>query len=349
MKFYSQGIPNITGELPLVILTALLLLLGGCTTNPTKDQAPIAVAEDQEIDPYEDFNRDMYEFNDSVDNYIAEPISDAYKFVTPNILQTGVSNFFSNLGNVGVVFNDVLQGKVQQGAEDTGRFLINSTVGVLGLFDVASEVGLEQNQEDFGQTLAVWGVPTGPYMVLPFLGPTTFRGLPGTAVDIATNPITYIGIPALAAASVVNTRANADGALQFVDEAALDPYIFTREAYLQWRKHLASDGNPDTDEDPLADYEDELFEEEDEEQLYDVKINTMLDGGTDSNEQASTQLQSGMKEDPLNLAPTQTYEFTVPATTINTEQPSTEINLNNIEASDTSFTNPINIEHPEQY
>lgn len=263
MKFFpplSLSTNNVR-SLAILVLSLAMLLLGGCASTPESESMADEV-EATEIDPYEGFNRKMYAFNDSVDDYVAAPIANAYIAVTPDIIQTGVSNFFTNLSNVSVVLNDVLQGKVKQGAEDTGRFLINSTVGVFGLFDVASRIGLEQNQEDFGQTLAVWGVPTGSYLVMPFLGPTTFRGMPGAAVDIATNPITYVGIPAIHAASLVNTRANAEGAIQFIDDAALDPYIYTREAYLQWRNHLATDGDPDAVEDPLEGYEDELFEDD---------------------------------------------------------------------------------------
>ena len=299
MTFYTRLSPNIFNTRSFLILALALCLLSGCASKPVNDQE--LATEEIEIDPYEDFNRSIYGFNDSVDDYVTGPITNAYTFVTPDLVQTGVSNFFSNLGNISVVLNDVLQGKAHQGAEDTGRFLINSTIGVFGFFDVASEIGLEQNQEDFGQTLAVWGVPTGAYLVMPFLGPTTFRGLPGTAVDIATNPVTYIGLPAIQAVSLVNTRANADGALKFIDGAALDPYIYTREAYLQWRNHLATDGDPDAAADPFADYEDELFDDED---LYDVGVE--LNQDVDNNEQDVVQQykdNAEVTEDSLDLKP----------------------------------------------
>lgn len=256
---YTQEQPKLASALkPATLLVISIFLLTACASSPTTE----IESEASEVDPYENFNRNIYEFNSVVNNYVASPITQVYKFLTPNLLQTGISNFFTNLSNVSVVFNDILQGKAQQGAEDTRRFLINSILGILGIFDVASEIGLPQNQEDFAQTLAVWGVPTGPYIVLPFFGPTTFRGMPGAAVDLATNPITYIGIPAIQTTSIINSRASADDLLQFIDEAALDPYIFTREAYLQWRQHLATDGIKDNDEDPFADYEDDLFADE---------------------------------------------------------------------------------------
>jgi len=168
-------------------------------------------------------------------------------------MQTGVFNFFNNLKNVNVVINDVLQAKFSQSAEDTGRFAINSTVGLAGLFDVAKHVGLEQNEEDFDQTLAVWGVPQGSYLVLPLLGPSTSRGIPGAIFDTAANPASYIGMP-VQLVSMLNTRASAEGALKFIDEAALDPYVFTRESFLQWRNNLATDGKAEaSDVDGLDD------------------------------------------------------------------------------------------------
>lgn len=208
------------------------LLLSGCATTS---------GEFSKVDPYEGANRDIFAFNDTVDGYVAKPISDAYKWVTPQFVQTGIFNFFNNLKNVNVIINDVLQAKFEQSAEDTGRLLINSTIGLGGFVDVAHDVGLKQNDEDFDQTLAVWGVPQGPYLVLPLLGPTTVRGIPGAIFDTAANPSSYVGMP-IQLVSLLNTRANAQGALDVVKEGALDPYAFIREGYLQTREHLASDG-----------------------------------------------------------------------------------------------------------
>ncbi|MEI8208386.1 MAG: VacJ family lipoprotein [Methylococcales bacterium] len=218
------------------ILLSVLLFIGGCAT--TQDAEKNTIATD---DPYEYFNRKMFSFNDKVDDYVAKPISDAYKEITPQPLQTGVYNFFNNLKNVNVIVNDALQAKFSQSAKDASRLTINSTLGLGGLFDVAKHVGLEQNEEDFDQTLAVWGVPQGSYLVLPLVGPSTLRGIPGAAFDTAANPSTYVGVP-IQAISLLNTRANAEGSLQFINEAAIDPYIFTRESYLQWRNNLATDG-----------------------------------------------------------------------------------------------------------
>ena len=225
-----------------ILLTIALTIgigLNGCATTGN-DSVPGQTAANKD-DPYENINRKVYHFNDSVDGYVAKPVADAYKKVTPDFVETGISNFFNNLKNINVVANDLLQGKIRQSGLDTGRFLMNSTLGMVGFFDVAKSVGLEQNEEDFEQTLAVWGVPQGSYIVLPLLGPITTRGIPGAVFDTAANPVNYVGIPAQAL-SLINTRANAEGALKFIDEAALDPYVFTRESFLQWRNHLATDG-----------------------------------------------------------------------------------------------------------
>jgi phospholipid-binding lipoprotein MlaA len=230
----------------LAVLMGALLLSGCATTVKPSTTA-------NKVDPYENVNRDIFTFNDTVDSYVAKPISDVYKWVTPQFAQTGIFNFFNNLKNVNVVINDVLQGKFEQSAEDTGRLLINTTAGLGGLIDVAQEVGLKQNDEDFDQTLAVWGVPTGPYMVLPLLGPTTLRGIPGAIFDTAANPSSYVGMP-VQLVSLLNTRANAQSSLDMVKEGALDPYVFIREGYIQSREHLASDGKKQahTDVDDLG-------------------------------------------------------------------------------------------------
>ena len=223
------------------LLISVAMTLGGCaTTGVTEQQTNVKKA-----DPYENINRKVFVFNDTVDDYVAKPISDAYKWITPQFAQTGVYNFFSNLKNINVVINDVLQAKFAQSAYDTGRFALNTTMGLGGFVDVATQVGLERNDEDFDQTLAVWGVPQGSYLVIPFVGPTTMRGIPGAAFDTAANPSSYVGLP-VQLISLLNTRANAEGALKFIDEAALDPYVFTRESFLQWRNNLATDGKTES-------------------------------------------------------------------------------------------------------
>lgn len=232
-------------------LFAVIIGLVGCATTIAPSGQQIAA---NPIDPYENINRKFYAFNDTVDDYVSKPISDTYKKITPKFAQTGVANFFKNLQTVNVVFNDVLQAKFIQGTHDAERLLMNTTLGLAGLFDVAQTVGLEQNDEDFEQTLAVWGVPQGSYLVIPFVGPITVRGIPGAVFDTAANPVTYVGAPLLSnyigapiqALSLIDKRANAEGALRFIDEAALDPYVFTRESFLQWRTHLANDGKSES-------------------------------------------------------------------------------------------------------
>ena len=235
---------NRTAKIPQLISSMIIgaaITLGGCATTGVTEQQNTANKDD----PYENFNRKMFTFNDNVDDYVAKPISDAYKWITPQFAQTGVYNFFSNLKNINVVINDVLQAKFAQSAHDTGRFALNTTMGLGGFVDVASHVGMERNDEDFEQTLAVWGVPQGSYLVIPFLGPSTVRGIPGAVFDTAANPASYVGFP-VQLVSFLNARANAEGSLKFIDEAALDPYVFTRESFLQWRNNLSTDGKSES-------------------------------------------------------------------------------------------------------
>lgn len=248
----------------LVLLFSLLTLLNGCATV----QGP---ADPQ--DPFESYNRAIYQFNDGFDRYLLKPVAEGYANVTPDPVQKGISNFFSNLDDVIVIINDLLQFKVGQAVSDTGRFLINSTLGVFGFIDWASDMGLEKHNEDFGQTLGYWGVPSGPYFMLPFLGPSTIRDTPGLAVDESYfNPIyndLENGFPTqsreeadmwgMTIIKAIDTRANLLQAEEMIEEAALDRYIFIREAYLQRRQSLVYDGNPPATDDGFD--ESELFED----------------------------------------------------------------------------------------
>lgn len=232
--------------LRLTVWVGSIVLMSACASTPKSES-------DRTNDPYETVNRKIYDFNDAVDDYVAKPVADGYQWLMPEWAQTGIANFYRNLDNINVVFNDLLQAKFAQAGRDTGRFLLNTTVGMAGFLDAAKDADLFQNEEDFEQTLAVWGVPEGPYLVLPFLGPITGRGIPGGVFDTAANPLTYVGQPVLSnfiggpiqGLSLINKRANAEGAIKFIDEAALDPYVFTRESFLQWRHSLASDGQVD--------------------------------------------------------------------------------------------------------
>lgn len=197
----------------------------------------MAFAETPE-DPYEDFNRSMFSFNETVDKYALKPIAKGYDAVTPNAVQKGVSNFFSNLGEIPNTFNNLLQGKWDETASSTFRFVVNSTFGVFGLFDVASEMGLKQYKEDFGQTLGYWGVDSGPYLMLPFFGPSTVRDASGMVVDYSL----YDGLDlydvseddkwAARGLNVIQLRAKYLSAENMVFG---DRYSFIRDVYLQSR------------------------------------------------------------------------------------------------------------------
>ena len=216
----------------------LLTALAGCATtggNPN--------------DPLEGYNRAMFGFNDGLDKAIIKPVASGYKKVMPEIARTGVSNFFSNLRDIWIGVNNVLQGKVGAGASDFGRFAINTTVGALGLIDVASNAGLEKHNEDFGQTLGRWGVGSGAYVVLPILGPSDVRdGLSLFLVDWHGDPLWYVrNVPTryeLMGLRLVDTRANLLDVSRLAEEAALDNYAYIRDAYLQRRRSLIYDGNP---------------------------------------------------------------------------------------------------------
>ena len=200
-------------------------------------------------DPWEGMNRKVFVFNDTLDSYFLKPVAKGYLAVTPDPVETGVSNFFENLGEVGNILNDVLQWKWGQAANDTGRLLVNSTVGIAGLFDVAQRVGLPRSEgEDFGQTLATWGVGQGPYVVLPFLGPSSLRGLGGMPVDSYANPIRYVDhVPtrnSTYAVDLLDTRASLVAAEDLISG---DKYSFMRDAFLQRREYLIQDGDVEDD------------------------------------------------------------------------------------------------------
>jgi phospholipid-binding lipoprotein MlaA len=197
----------------------------------------------------------MFGFNEGLDNAIIKPVAGGYKRVMPEFARTGVTNFFSNLSDIWIGVNNVLQGKVEAGAGDFVRFLVNSTVGVVGFFDVASRTGLEKHNEDFGQTLGRWGVGSGAYMVLPILGPSDVRdGLSTLFVDWRGYPIWYINDVVVRNSLIVfrfiDARANLLDVSQLVEEAALDHYAYVRDAYLQRRRSLIYDGNPPPEAEP---------------------------------------------------------------------------------------------------
>lgn len=199
-------------------------------------------------DPFEGFNRSMYGFNQAVDEAVLKPVSKAYKDGLPQIVQTGVRNFFSNIADIFISVNNLLQGKVIDAANDGLRFAVNTTIGGLGVMDWASEMGLEKHNEDFGQTFGRWGVGDGAYIVWPLLGSSTVRDSVGEAFDIRVDPVRnhepVTARNAMYLTRVVSKRADLLDASRILEEAALDKYIFERDAYLQRRRNLIYDGSP---------------------------------------------------------------------------------------------------------
>jgi phospholipid-binding lipoprotein MlaA len=225
------------------ILMFSVIVMTGCATTQQNERVA-------KIDPFEPMNRAVFSFNEVTDDYLIKPIAEAYRFVLPEFVRTGVTNFFANINDVLIGANNLLQGKPAEAANDIGRFFINSTIGILGLFDVATDMGLDKNKEDFGQTLGVWGVPDGPYVVLPLFGASNVRDAVGFVVDIETdfilnsdklNKDQKISSTVL---RIVNLRANLLDAGQLLDDAAFDKYSFVRDGYLQRRRNQIYDGNP---------------------------------------------------------------------------------------------------------
>jgi phospholipid-binding lipoprotein MlaA len=236
-----------------VLLIVASLLAAGCATLPSQTADP--------RDPWERFNRASFAFNDKLDRAIAKPAAKTYKKVTPRIVRTGVSNVLSNLNTVSTVVNDVLQGKMRQAGRDSGRFLLNSTLGLAGIFDPASAAGLENNDEDFGQTLGAWGVKSGPYLMLPFLGPSTVRDAIARVPDQFTHPVNYLEDDStrylIRAVDILDLRAGLlDLDAQF--ERSYDRYAFMRNAWLQRREYQVTDGDV---EDPSLELEKEFLED----------------------------------------------------------------------------------------
>lgn len=237
----------------------LLATSGGCATTAKDPQ-----------DPLQGWNRGVQIFNDKFDDYAMKPIAKGYQWITPSFVDLGVTNFFSNINDVGVTINDLLQFKIEQTGMDGSRFIVNTIAGVAGFIDVAAMMDLPKHNEDFDQTLGVWGVPTGPYLVLPFLGPSSPRGVGGLIGDGAMNPITYFlgtGVAGgLFVFNGVDQRADNLANEKIASEAAVDRYAFFKSAYFQQREYLIHDGNVPEGEDLL-----EIDEEIDKDNLAPVK------------------------------------------------------------------------------
>jgi len=245
------------------IFSVMLLswVISGCATPPTHNP-----------DPFENFNRGVFAFNEGVDQVVVKPVAETYKGIVPDPVDRGVTNFFSNLDDIVVIANDLLQFKFKQAASDSGRFFINSTVGLLGFIDVGTELGLSKHNEDFGQTLGYWGLNSGPYLVLPFLGFSSTRDVVGLGTDLLLDPTFYYaasitsgtGQAILAGEAIkgVDARADALELEEVLQTAALDKYSYIRDAYLARREYLVYDGNP-----PLED--DDLFDDDEDDDLFD--------------------------------------------------------------------------------
>ncbi len=219
-----------------------LVALVGLSLMPAVSQAA------SEEDPWESFNRPIFRFNDTLDTYALKPIAQGYQAVTPQFLEDGIHNVFGNIGDVGNLANNVLQGKLHDAGVDTGRLIFNTTFGLLGFFDVAKHMGLQKNDEDFGQTLGVWGLNSGPYLVIPFLGPSTVRDATGRVPDSLLTPYPYIDhVPTrnvTRGVNVIDTRARLLSAERLISG---DKYIFIRNAYLQSREFKVKDGEVEDD------------------------------------------------------------------------------------------------------
>ncbi|HYG56106.1 MAG TPA: VacJ family lipoprotein [Burkholderiales bacterium] len=199
-------------------------------------------------DPYEPLNRDIYAFNEALDQDFMRPLARAYRGYVHEEIRSRVRNFFANIADLFIGVNNMLQGKFEDGFMDWTRFAFNSTFGLLGLHDVASDMGIEKHNEDFGQTFGRWGAPDGAYLMLPLLGPSTVRDGIGTGFDMALDPLGEVRPidlrNPLIGLRLVNTRADLLDASRLLEEAALDRYVFLRDAYLQRRRNLIHDGRP---------------------------------------------------------------------------------------------------------
>jgi phospholipid-binding lipoprotein MlaA len=255
ITFMKSKLSAVSALFSLFLVSALL---AGCATTrgANETDASFTEAETRRNDPFEPFNRTMYSFNEKLDRYVLRPVASGYRTVVPAPARRGVTNFFSNLREPIVLVNNVLQGKFTHAASDLGRFLTNSTIGVFGLFDVATSFGLVRHNEDLGQTLGAWGAGEGPYLVLPFLGPSNIRDGIGLFGDLQLYPPYYLNNESTAwqlyGLEAVDTRARFLEAGDILEQAAgEDPYVFVREAYRQRRQGQIGDGSGSSEPAPL--------------------------------------------------------------------------------------------------
>lgn len=230
---------------PLSLVLLAALLTAGCSSIPKEQRDP--------RDPWQPYNRAMFKFNTDFDNAFLKPVAQGYQAIMPEPVNHGITNFFNNIADVTSAVNNALQFKLSRAGSDVGRVVVNSTVGLVGVIDVATNVGIPSYKEDFGQTLGYWGFGDGPYFVMPILGPSSVRDTVGFAGDVVIDPFfsleadeIYWGFVVLRA---VDVRAGLLAASDLMDDAALDRYVFVRDAYLQRRRNLVHDGNPPKDQD----------------------------------------------------------------------------------------------------
>jgi phospholipid-binding lipoprotein MlaA len=227
---------NALKRMAAVVAVAAVALVSGCAATPSK------------VDPLEPMNRVLYQVHDVLDTNIVKPVAEVYVAVVPKFVRTAFANVFNNIDDLFSAVNDLLQGKLDKAGNDLGRVLTNTMIGFGGLIDVATDAGIERGNEDFGQTFAVWGIPQGPYLFIPLFGPTTVRDGVGVVVRIAVGPVGYIPDVAVRnsiyGVGYVDLRSQALDAGDIVDTAALDRYLFIRNAYLQRRRYLIYDGKP---------------------------------------------------------------------------------------------------------
>lgn len=220
----------------LAIASAAASLLVGCASSGNPK------------DPIEGFNRAVFAFNDGLDRAVIKPVAQGYETAVPQTARNGVANFFGNIADVFIGVNNVLQGKMPEAINDFGRVMVNTTLGILGFMDVASDLGVEKHEEDFGQTFGRWGVGSGAYVVLPVFGPRTVRDTVGLAVDMSVDPVGNVSdVPArnlLIATRLISDRAALLPADKVIEEAALDKYSYIRDGYLQRRRSQIYDGAP---------------------------------------------------------------------------------------------------------
>ena len=236
-------------QLSQIALAASLLLVG-CASAPTANPK----------DPWEPMNRSVASFNDKVDDNVLKPLATGYRNVVPDLIQTGVRNVFNNFAYMWSTVNNLLQLKPINTAESLGRVIVNTVFGIYGIFDVATYIKLERHPEDFGQTLGYWGVPNGPYLVLPLFGPSTLRDGASLPIDFAVSPTQFVNdIPTrnqVFTLRLVSKRAELLKSGNMLEQASIDKYSFTRDAYLQYRRSQIYDGNPpdeeDSNDDPSA-------------------------------------------------------------------------------------------------